>query len=125
MLFGAACLTFRLHQTALDCGLNVIACIGESLEVREANKTLEVSQLEVRGEREHRFIRLRAFSGCWCTLVDLVPDLGTYLLRRRYLKAHIRRANFVVAVLQRGKLCSSLRWWVRYVALFILGFKNL
>lgn len=33
----------RLHQTALDCGLNVIACIGESLEVREAHKTLEVS----------------------------------------------------------------------------------
>lgn len=31
------------HQGALDCGLNVIACIGESLEVREANKTLEVS----------------------------------------------------------------------------------
>lgn len=32
-----------LHQVALDCGLNVIACIGESLEVREANKTLEAS----------------------------------------------------------------------------------
>lgn len=30
-------------QTALDCGMKVIACIGESLEVREANKTLEVS----------------------------------------------------------------------------------
>ncbi|CAN0398073.1 unnamed protein product, partial [Scytosiphon promiscuus] len=29
-------------QTALDCGLNVIICIGESLEVREANKTLEL-----------------------------------------------------------------------------------
>lgn len=29
-------------QVALDCGLNVIACVGESLEVREANKTLEV-----------------------------------------------------------------------------------
>lgn len=30
-------------QVALDCGLNVIACVGESLEVREANKTLEAS----------------------------------------------------------------------------------
>lgn len=31
-----------LLQVALDCGLNVIACIGESLEMREADKTLEV-----------------------------------------------------------------------------------
>lgn len=29
-------------KVALDCGLNVIACVGESLEVREANKTLEL-----------------------------------------------------------------------------------
>ena len=33
----------RYIQVALDCGLNVIACCGESLEIREANKTLEVS----------------------------------------------------------------------------------
>ncbi|CAN0437696.1 unnamed protein product, partial [Ectocarpus sp. 8 AP-2014] len=29
-------------KVALDCGLNVIMCIGESLSVREANQTLEV-----------------------------------------------------------------------------------
>ncbi|CAN0089592.1 unnamed protein product [Pylaiella littoralis] len=29
-------------KTALDAGLNVTACIGESLEIREANKTLEL-----------------------------------------------------------------------------------
>ncbi|CAM9794135.1 unnamed protein product [Sphacelaria rigidula] len=29
-------------KVALDSGLNVIACIGESLEIREADKTLEV-----------------------------------------------------------------------------------
>ncbi|CAM9511684.1 unnamed protein product [Ectocarpus sp. 12 AP-2014] len=29
-------------KVALDCGLNVIMCIGESLEVREANQTLEL-----------------------------------------------------------------------------------
>ncbi|CAN0009608.1 unnamed protein product, partial [Choristocarpus tenellus] len=29
-------------QVALDCGLKVIACVGESLEDREADKTLEV-----------------------------------------------------------------------------------
>ncbi|CAM9836391.1 unnamed protein product, partial [Laminaria digitata] len=30
---------------ALDNGLNVIACCGESLDVREANKTLEANHL--------------------------------------------------------------------------------
>eukprot|EP00752_Nemacystus_decipiens_P011356 g10090.t1 len=44
--FGAAGESSELvaekTKTALDCGMNVIACIGESLEVREANKTLEL-----------------------------------------------------------------------------------
>ncbi|CAM9956737.1 unnamed protein product [Scytosiphon promiscuus] len=44
--FGAAGessdLVAEKAKTALDCGLNVIICIGESLEVREANKTLEL-----------------------------------------------------------------------------------
>lgn len=30
-------------QVAIDSGLKVIACVGETLDVRNANKTLEVS----------------------------------------------------------------------------------
>ncbi|CAN0079658.1 unnamed protein product [Ascophyllum nodosum] len=41
---GGECSELVAEKTkvALDCGLNVIACIGETLEIREANKTLEV-----------------------------------------------------------------------------------
>ena len=43
MGYGGVVVWCGVVQVALDNGLNVIACVGESLEVREANKTLEAS----------------------------------------------------------------------------------
>jgi triosephosphate isomerase len=43
-------------KTALDKGLKVIACIGEKLEEREANKTLEVVTQQLEAIKGKTFI---------------------------------------------------------------------
>lgn len=70
-------LLLAAHQTALDAGLSVIACIGESLEVREANKTLEVRvECAARAPCRHPPVDITRCArpgrntplGIWCTV---------------------------------------------------------
>ena len=67
-------------QVALDCGLNVIACVGESLEIREANKTLEVgAELLTAGIRYILKI-VYNYSTDACIVDGTAEEYGTYAL---------------------------------------------
>jgi triosephosphate isomerase len=56
-------------KAALDCGLSVILCCGESLEQREANKTIEVvtTQLKAVADKVKDWTKIVvAYEPIWC-----------------------------------------------------------